>query len=230
MRTRGILLVVALAMSAGCSNNAATDAEEAVSDVLDSVATEEVTGAIESFETCNKVNPGSASCYPEAEVSSDYTNQNLPGIYWPGKNLSDLDMWNINLAGANLTGANLSGADISNSVLTNINLSGAKLEDTHLAGANLTGANLTGANLLEADLSNANLTNANLTNAKLTDAQLRLAILTGANLGNTDLIDAGFWGANLTGANLQGSNWKKAMFIDKAILTNAIMPDGSRHP
>jgi len=80
----------------------------------------------------------------------------------PNCDLSEADLFLIQIPRANLKGANLSSA-----VLTNADLSGA-----NLINANLGNANLNGANLTRADLTGANLTGAELTGTVWTDGRI----------------------------------------------------------
>ena len=135
-----------------------------------------------------------------------------------------IDLTEVNLSGFNLVGFKLKG----------FNFTGA-----NLFKANLFKANLTEANLTEAVLAGADLTGANLFRANLTEANLILANLTGADLKGADLKGAYLFRANLTGANLTGAYRLEPDCITKvllteadlerAILTGAIMPDGSIH-
>jgi uncharacterized protein YjbI with pentapeptide repeats len=80
----------------------------------------------------------------------------------PNCDLSEADLFLIQIPRANLKGANLSSA-----VLTNANLSGA-----NLTNANLGNANLNGANLSKADLTGANLIGAEFTGTVWTDGRI----------------------------------------------------------
>jgi len=123
--------------------------------------------------------------------------------------------------------------------LTEVNISGFNLVELNLTGADLTRANLTGAYLTRANLTGANLMRANLTGADLKGAYLIGANLTGANLTGANLTGANLTGANLTRANLTGAyrlepDWITEVLLTEAdlegaILTGAIMPDGSVH-
>ena len=89
------------------------------------------------------------------------------------KNLSRIDLSEIDLRGAylyltDLSGANLFKADLSEASLMNTNLINADLSK-----ANLFNADLSKANLINANLFNANLFNANLSDARLFDVDLR---------------------------------------------------------
>ena len=155
-----------------------------------------------------------------------------------------LDLTKVNISGFNLKKANLKGANLTGANLTEANLTEANLTEANLFRANLTGAYLEEADLTEANLTGANLTGANLFRANLTEANLILANLTGADLKGADLTGAYLTGANLTGANLTGANLTGAYRLEpdcitkvllteadleRAILTGAIMPDGSIH-
>jgi len=145
-----------------------------------------------------------------------------------------LDLTEVNISGLNLKGLNLKGFNF-----TGANLTEAKLYKADLTGANLTGAKLTGANLTLADLTLADLTGADLTGAKLKEADLALADLTEADLTEANLTVANLIGAYLTKANLIGAyrleqDWITKVLLteadlERAILTGAIMPDGSIH-
>lgn len=101
-------------------------------------------------------------------LSFDQKNEQLNLHYFPEMRSS------LCLAGANLyflmkttKSKNLSGIDLSE-----IDLRGADLYLTNLSSSNLFSTDLSGANLLKANLSEANLINTNLINADLSDARL----------------------------------------------------------
>ena len=75
-----------------------------------------------------------------------------------GKDLTNADLKEINLAGQDLTGANLSGQDLRNIDLTSTIIRGANLSDTNLEGKNLSGMDLRGINFSNANLRDADLT------------------------------------------------------------------------
>lgn len=101
-------------------------------------------------------------------LSFDQKNEQLNLHYFPEMRSS------LCLAGANLyflmkttKSKNLSGMDLSE-----IDLRGAYLYLTNLSGSKLCSTDLSGADLFKANLSEANLINANLINADLSDARL----------------------------------------------------------
>ena len=98
---------------------------------------------------------------------------------------------------------------------------GADLHGANLSGANLTGANLTGALLINANLTNANLTNAHLSKAYPTTKGFRNEIER-AMEGMRDLI-------GMSDSEFQGLFIREDADLTGAILTGAIMPDGSIH-
>lgn len=102
------------------------------------------------------------------------------------------------------------GADMSHSSMTTMRLDNANFQGANLSHAILQLSNLQGANLMLANLEGAHMHGVNLRNANLTMA----------NLTKVNLMDA-----DLTGANLRGANIKKTFFL-KAILDNAVWPDG----
>jgi uncharacterized protein YjbI with pentapeptide repeats len=136
-----------------------------------------------------------------------------------GADLSEMDLYGVNLWGtdlsrANLIGANLSHASLMEAVLIETDLTHAHLELAWLTDANLSRANLAAAQLSEADLIAANLTGADLIDADLSDADLSRAKfsnadLRGANLTSARLVETDFEGANLTGCTVYGiSAWR----------------------
>lgn len=111
-------------------------------------------------------------------LSFDRKNEQLNLHYFPEMRS------NLCLAGANLHFLmeatklkNLSGIDLSE-----IDLRGANLKSTNLSGSNLKSTNLSGANLFKANLSGANLTEANLSNAYLFQTDLSDTRLSNADL------------------------------------------------
>lgn len=130
------------------------------------------------------------------------------------KNLSRIDLSEIDLRGAylystNLSGSNLSSTDLYGAKLFNANLSGANLFKANLSHTNLERANLSGANLIEANLANANLENTDLSNANLSGANLSNTNLFNTNLFNVDLRDCSFYPNKL---------WESKIWDDKTII------------
>ena len=82
--------------------------------------------------------------------------------------------------------------DLSNIDLFNVNLIGANFAFTDLSGTNLAFANLSGVNLVRANLSQANLHRATLVDADLSQANLSNAKLTEVIFVGTHLKDADF--------------------------------------
>ena len=102
--------------------------------------------------------------FPEMRSSLCLAGANLHFLMktTKSKNLSGMDLSEIDLRGAYLYLTNLSGSN-----LFSTNLSGANLSSADLPRANLSSADLSWANLIHVDLSCANLINANLINANL---------------------------------------------------------------
>ena len=82
-------------------------------------------------------------------------------------NLSNLDLYGVNLSNSNLSGTDLSGSNLRNTNLSRTNLGGSNLNNANLSGADLSSSNLKDVTLANAKLSMANLANANLSNAYL---------------------------------------------------------------
>lgn len=95
--------------------------------------------------------------------------------------------------------------------------------------ANLSGADLSGASMLEASLITADLSDADLAGAQMNRTELTFADLSGANLAGNDLTTSLMDGANLSGANLAGAKITDEQLGEVGSLTDATMPDGSKH-
>jgi uncharacterized protein YjbI with pentapeptide repeats len=147
-----------------------------------------------------------------------------------GAKLNDADLSNVVLLSADMREANLKKTILTKATLCRANLNiadmeGAVLNEADLSGAQLVNAKLKGANLVEAKLCDATLMGADLTGAILTKANLSRANLTGAILTG-----AVFLGTDLSRANLQGAVLSQTNQLDKAVLFQTIMPDGTVHP
>lgn len=159
------------------------------------------------------------ACYFEIKEKKDYSNCNLNGCVFTGKdmtraiftlaNLQNADLSNTNLIAANMEKALLSNASFRRANLTSADLTSVMSMNVDFRESELEGANLLKAQLSASNFACANLTGANLTEANLTGADLSKANLTGANLTNTDLTGANLNGANLTGAKLDGAKLDK---------------------
>jgi uncharacterized protein YjbI with pentapeptide repeats len=141
---------------------------------------------------------------------------NLNGVYLRGADLSGVDLSRADLCGADLNGTYLSGACLDRADLSGADLCGAYLNNTDLSGADLSGADLNGADLGEARLRGADLSGADLSGADLSRAELSGVDFSGANLSRAELLA------------VRGISKVKLEQQAKS-LTNATMPDGSRH-
>jgi len=142
-----------------------------------------------------------------------------------GAKLNNADLSNVILLSADLSEANLKKTILTGAVLCRANLNGADME-----GAVLNGADLSGAQLVNAKLKNANFVRAKLCDAALMGADLTEAILTRADLSRANLTGAILQGTDLSGANLQGVVLSQTNQLDKAVLSQTILPDGTVHP
>ena len=147
-----------------------------------------------------------------------------------GAKLNDADLSNVILLSADMREANLKKTILTKATLCRANLNiadmeGVVLNEADLSGATLVNAKLKGASLVHAKLCDATLMGADLTGAILTEADLSRANLTGAILTGAILIKA-----NLSGANLQGAVLSQTNQLDKAVLSQTILPDGTVHP
>jgi len=164
-----------------------------------------------------------------------------------GRDLSFLDLSDLDFKGARMAGADLYGSDLSHANLAGADLAGARLDRTVIIGTDFSGANLSGASLLrpaafssletrrdEAPrFAGANLSGARLfgrfakgdwRGANLAAAQFdagRGAQMTLPMLPRTDLAGCDLTGANLAGADLAGAS------LTFADLTGANLSDAN---
>jgi len=158
-------------------------------------------------------------------VRSTRINKNLKGAKLNNADLSDAILLSADMRGADLKKTILTKAAMCRANLSVANMEGAVLNEADLSGATLVNAKLKGANLVRAKLCNATLMGADLTGAILIEADL-----SGANLTGTILTKAILMGTDLSGANLHGAVLSQTNQLDKAILSNTIMPNGTVHP
>jgi uncharacterized protein YjbI with pentapeptide repeats len=154
-----------------------------------------------------------------------------------GKDLSGLDLAELDFKGANLSGADLYGADLSGANLAAADLKGARLDRATIIKAEFSSANLEGATLLRPNttmtfspdprdaprFSGAKMARANII-VRLVGADFRWADLTGAVFGTPDVravmmltsqvvLDAcDFSEATLQGTSLTGASLRFARF------------------
>ncbi|WP_013321922.1 pentapeptide repeat-containing protein [Gloeothece verrucosa] len=116
---------------------------------------------------------------------------------------------------------------------TRADFRGANLREKDFSGRNLMQADLSHADLTDSFLHKVNLERAILYRANLFRANLLQANLRGANLQQAHLIGADLSGSDLSEADLRGAKigyGKRIMVkLTGAILTGAILPDGSIH-
>ena len=130
-------------------------------------------------ETPQKVKDATLSKEEVLQILKN-SSREKPAYLW-GKNLTNLDLSNVDFKGANLSaswmnntnfsGADLSGTNLDIAFMYKANLKGAKLDNasmfsTQMLGADLSMASLQGAKVA-ADLYRANLRGANFKNAKM---------------------------------------------------------------
>ena len=137
----------------------------------------------------------------------------------------------INLNGAILNGIEMNGVNISKANLCNAQLVNAELFYANLNNVNLSGADCTGITLYRSNISFANLSKANCSSANFSKANMMFADFSHGNFSGANFSQANLKGVNFDGAYLSGANLKGADIIlddlKKALLTDAIMPDGS---
>ncbi len=146
-----------------------------------------------------------------------------------GISLEEIDLSNAKLNGIELNGINLSRAKLQKTQLVNAELFYANLNNIDLSEADCTGITLYRSNLGFANMTKTNCSSANFSKANMMFADFREGNFSGANFSQCNLKGVNFDGAYLSGANLSGANVILAD-LKKALLTDAIMPDGSIHP
>ena len=111
-------------------------------------------------------------------------DKDLQGAFWPGANLEQATICNVNLSGANLTSAWLWRVSMSN-----VNLPGADLRHANLSNGKMDSVNLENACLEYADLSGVKCNKVNMRGAKLKGANLVGVNLNALDLQGADLTD-----------------------------------------
>lgn len=155
-----------------------------------------------------------------------------------GKDLTDLDLSNLNFKAARLDASNLFGVNLSSSDLRNVSLAGVTLDRAQLTKTNFTNANLRGSRILIPAIHVAldsyiwhapTFRQSNLQGAWLSGnfdgTDFGAANLQGARFGILSSLErCEFSGANLAGAKLQRAKLKYARFV-QADLRNVNLRD-----
>ncbi len=145
---------------------------------------------------------------------------NLEGANLRNANLIEVEFDEVNLSMADLGGAYLYGAKFHRTNLSAADLSNADLREVEFIGINLEMAVLCMADLEMADLRRANLSGANLNMASMTKADLRMANFSKANLSAANLSYADLGEARLNEADLTEADFREAK-LEKADLSKA---------
>ena len=115
-------------------------------------------------------------------LSGNFTNMDLRGVDFKGRNLTSV----------NFKDANLEGACFIDAILVNANFEGANLKNTDFSCANAWGANFNETNCQNVVFLSANLTEASFEGADLAEASFAQANLTEASLEDANIITAEF--------------------------------------
>jgi hypothetical protein len=142
--------------------------------------------------------------------------------------LSEANLFRIDLHGADLGHALLDAADLNSANLAGADLSCASLRIAILIEADLTRARLCHADLSLASLVAANLDGCDMSHADLRIANLAAANLTGADLTSADLRMASFFRAKLVGADLTNAECENTVFAS-VDLSGTLGLDSIRH-
>lgn len=158
-------------------------------------------------------------------TSRNYECKNLTGL-----DLSEMQLQNSNFRGALLENTDFSHADLSqadfvhaylrNANLSHANLSGVKIESADLKYANFSHAILSNVEFNYTELKNVNLSYTDLRGCNLSHLDLSSLVLEGVNLRGVSLINTKLSGVNLSSADLSHSNLTGAD-LRGAILKNA---------
>jgi hypothetical protein len=130
----------------------------------------------------------------------DLSDRNLTGINLDELDLAEADFYGADLSQANLKMATLIGCDFANVTAVSVDL----------YKADLRGAFMTGADFSNAYLSESRLDGADLRGVVLKGAKLEGAILTGCDISGSDLSGAMLDDADLTDSNLSRTDMNRA--------------------
>jgi len=144
------------------------------------------------------------------KIRPDLSNANLFEVNLIDANLEKVNLSHASLGlsymvGSNLADSNLSGCDFARADLSGTCLSNANLSGAILRGTDFTNANLTRADLRKADLTGAYLRDVNLLKADLTNANLKYAVLVDTNLEKAKLSDCHVYGISTWNINTSGT-------------------------
>lgn len=157
-----------------------------------------------------------------------------------GRDLSALDLSNMNFQGADLTNASFSGSKLNDAYLYEVNINGTNFANTELKGllsrnvsgspattrpgyqtiggfivgpqVNLWGRNLSGLNFTDVNFWDAQLSNTSLSGANLTRTNLSYALLQNADFSGATTFRTNLRGSILNGADLDGLNLANSFF------------------
>lgn len=116
---------------------------------------------------------GVGSITASPALATNYNQENLIGVDFSGRSLSDSSFTKANLRNSNLSNTNLQGVSFFSANLEQANLQGADLRSATLDIARLTEANLTNAILEGAFAYNVKFDAATIEGADFTDVDLR---------------------------------------------------------
>ncbi len=172
-----------------------------------------------------------------------FDNSQLDYVAIPiGSKLIRARICNSDVRGAFMDGVDLSDSDLSGSALEHIIFRKATLNKTRFLGSRLACANFIEVTAREANFnqaksrrasfSRANLKKANFGSADLREASLNETNLREVNFSNANLSQANFKDAKLNGAKLYKANLTDAQDLthgqlEKALLCQTILPDGT---
>lgn len=183
--------------------------------------------------------------FPSTVLAAELTARDVTGLLYrhdpanpappdlSGRDLSSLDLSEMDFKRARLTVADLFGVDLTNSRLAGVDLTGARLDRSVITRTNFSGAKLSGVSMmrptlfttLQSDRREApNFSGADLSNSRLTGnfdtTSFREADLSGMKFGpHEPRADISFYprnfcrGCDFTGSKLRGADLYDASFV-----------------
>lgn len=143
-------------------------------------------------------------------------------------NLDELDLFDSNLEGIELNGIEIKNGNFKKSNIRKAKMHLANLQKSNFEFAEGAGVNINYGNLSFCNLQKSNFNNSDFSNSNLMFSNFENAKLSGTKFINSKLKGAKFKNAFMIGANFTGAE-VDIKELEKGILTNAIMPDGSKH-
>jgi len=162
---------------------------------------------------------------PNGDKYLDYnTKIDLKGADLRGANFSGYFLREVNLRRTDLSGANFNGADLNGAIIREANLM-----DADLSGADLRWADLSGSSLVQADLGATGFTTTYWDDVILENLNPGYPYPVDPYPVGLENVVANLFAANLSETNLTGALVFYEQLVVAYLLTDAIMPDGTKN-